>query len=352
MKKLEKILLVTVFLCTLPVANLFALSQEAHNAIEAMRAKLLADEKAQEVAAEPEYVPGKELAAALERFRAKVHTSNPVAPITENEAEAESEANVGDVIVPETEVVIEASADVQVIDQTDEEALTDVANNLAEEMIYSYDNEAVKAEMRRQNKEAIEAMRARVMERNEEASPEESVTATEVEEKPEAVIVEETEPAVAETEEASKDYVPGLLLQESVAKFREQIRNRETVAEETTEQVVETEEKVVPALPSQEVLAEKAGDDSYQTMEKANQEIEEIFNNPEKRAEVAEKGRKQVEARKAVQKKQGKKAEKPKDKPKVEDDSNDSKQIDDERFNDYISRYNFKMPENYRIIVE
>ena len=351
MKKFEKILLVTVFLCTLPVANLFALSQEAHNAIEAMRAKLLADEKAQEAAVEPEYVPGKELAAALERFRAKIYASNPIAPVTENEAETESEASADDVATAEAEVVSKADADVQVIDQTEDEALTDDENNQAEEMIYSYDNEAVKAEMRKQNKEAIEAMRARVMERNKEASPEEPV-ATEAEERPEVAIVEEAEPAVAEAEEASKDYVPGQLLQESVAKFREQNRNREAVVEENTESVVETEEKVVPALPSQEVLAEKSGDDSYQTMEKANQEIEEIFNNPEKRAEVAEKGRKQVEARKVVQKKQVKKAEKPKDKPKVEDDSNDSKQIDDERFNDYISRYNFKMPENYRIIVE
>lgn len=352
MKKIEKILLVTVFLCILPVANLFALSQEAHQAIEAMRARILAEEKAQEAAVEETYVPGKELAAALERFREKFYSDSSSAPIEPQKAENEAEAN--DVTVPETEVVIEANADIQVIDQTDNEALNDIANNLADEVIYSFDNEAVKAELRKQNQEAIEAMRTRVKEREQEqkASTEEAPVASE--EKAETATFEEAKPIEEEVTVApTDDYVPGQLLADSVAKYREQHPKKEAVAEEEIEQAVVPEEEPVKVVQPQEAEEQKPeANDSYQTMEKANQEIEEIFNNPEKRAQVAEKGRKQVEARKAVQKKREKKAEKPKNKPKAKEESDESKQIDDERFNDYISRYNFKMPENYRIIVE
>ena len=34
------------------------------------------------------------------------------------------------------------------------------------------------------------------------------------------------------------------------------------------------------------------------------------------------------------------------------EEKKDSKEIDDDKFNEYISRYDFKMPENYRIIME
>lgn len=341
MKRFEKILVVTVFLCIFPVANLFALSQEAQSAIEAIRAKLLAKENQQTVTDETEYVPGKELAAALERFRAKVHTGNVVAPVAAKAADAEAvEANSDS----KAETVIETNADTQVIDQTENEAVAETTNEFPEEETSTIINEVVKEDIKKQNREALEAMRARLRERTKAAEATEKPVVAE--EKQEEAIVEETKPVDEEPEMSQEHYVPGQLLERSVEKFRQK-QNRETTEEKVNQAVEENEKQQIenPEPP-------KEAQDSHKVIEKANQEIEELFNNPEKRAEIAEKGRKQVEARKAVQKKQEKKVEKHKTKAKDDEDSDDSKQIDDERFNDYISRYNFKMPENYRIIVE
>ena len=84
MKNFVKILLVTVFFSLLPVANLFALSKEATEAIEAMRARLKQSERQEQkvnttfnnsVNSDDEYIPGKELSAALARYRRNVYSA-------------------------------------------------------------------------------------------------------------------------------------------------------------------------------------------------------------------------------------------------------------------------------------
>ena len=74
MKNFLKILLITVFFCILPVANLYALSKEATEAIEAMRARLhlleLNKEEPVSIASSnDEYIPGRELSAVLARIK-------------------------------------------------------------------------------------------------------------------------------------------------------------------------------------------------------------------------------------------------------------------------------------------
>lgn len=62
-----------MFLCLMVGARADALSLEAQKAIEDMRARLNSSPAKEDIKAEPVYIPGQELAAALARLKNKIH---------------------------------------------------------------------------------------------------------------------------------------------------------------------------------------------------------------------------------------------------------------------------------------
>lgn len=281
MKKIGKILLATAFLCLLPVGSLFALSPEAKATIEEIRVRLLAEERIlekekQNLNSIETYVPGKELAAALARYRKKVYYSKnrAVMPV-----------------------------------QKDEPPLENTSGLDAPSGFYSERFEALAAKYR----EKLSGKAAQSQ------APYELKT---VEAKKAEEVFFEADGS-QNVDKNEKIYIPGQLLGISIMRIRRSQR-RETPASEELDK----------AIAAYEVrLAQKAARSSKDVVDKANEEIEEIFNNPEKRAKTAKAKRHAMEAQKATT-------------------SQNSNEIDDQKFNDYISRYDFKMPENYRILVD
>ena len=110
------------------------------------------------------------------------------------------------------------------------------------------------------------------------------------------------------------EYVIGQLLNKSIKRIRHSQR-RNTPASSELDSALEEYEKR---------LENKKARNSQEVISNANEEIEELFNNTDKYSDIEEKSSSDLEENK----------------------------IDDDKFNDYISKYDFKMPENYRIIVE
>ena len=327
MNKLIKILLVTVLFSLLPVANLFALSKEATEVIEAMRMRLnqqgaqINQETPKQTTSADEYVPGKELAEVLARIRRNRyarHSSNvansteshitniSIKPIKDSKEEEEEEEKV-EVSKPEEQIsqntsneqptLIEATTVPETTPLVAEDQDETEASNTEKQSSHNPDELVI-----------IEAMEADDSEAY--SIPIDNSKADIVDNAPTA-------------KKKSDEYVPGQLLEQSVKRIRHS-RRRNTPASYEIDSAIENYEKR---------LAEKNNSDSQQVMSKASEEIEELFNNPEKRAQIAEEGRERYNSQKM-------------------NSEVDNDKIDDEKFNDYISKYDFKMPENYRIVVE
>ena len=327
MKKYEKILLATVFLSLLPVTSLFALSKEATEVIEAMRIRLRLAETLQQPttevapakkATDDEYVPGRELSAALAKVRRERY-----------EAESRPRRTSHKVVVEEATTEKDITPIVAIDDPKEEQP--------------TYTQEIIVDAVPTQNEEAIETVEAEkevVEVAPQPSQPQEVEEVKEENSSDELIIIEameaddseawaipiyennqnntQTENIANTSKKAdSKEYVPGQLLQQSVKRIRHS-RRRNTPASAELDNAIEDYEKR---------LANKKARNSKETIANANDEIEELFNNSEKRSSLAERER-------------------------SKDTSDDDNQIDDDQFNNYISKYNFKMPENYRIIFE
>ncbi|MBQ3644064.1 MAG: hypothetical protein II961_05660 [Candidatus Riflebacteria bacterium] len=321
MKKYEKILLATVFLSLLPVTSLFALSKEATEIIEAMRIRLRLAETLQQPAAQvaptkkvsdDEYVPGRELSAALAKVRRERYDAeNRVRRTSHKVAVEEATREKGNTpIVAIDDPKEEQSTNTQgiIIDavpaQTEEKVVAE--KEVVEDVPQTSQPQEVKEDNSSDELIIIEAMEADdseawaipIYENNQNNSQSDNI-------------------ANKSKKADTKEYVPGQLLQQSVKRIRHS-RRRNTPASAELDTAIEDYEKR---------LANKRARNSKEVIENANDEIEELFNNSEKRSSLAERER-----------------------SKATSDEDD--QIDDDQFNDYISKYNFKMPENYRIIVE
>ena len=325
MKKYEKILLATVFLSLLPVTSLFALSKEVTEVIEAMRIRLRLAETLQQPAAQvaptkkasdDEYVPGRELSAALAKVRreryeaenrvrrtshkvvvaeaAKEKDNTPIVAVDDPKEEQPTNTQeiIIDAVPAQTEEKVEAEKEVVVEEAPQTSQPKEVEevkeDNSSDELIII---EAMEAD-------DSEAWAIPIYENNQNNSQSDNI-------------------ANKSKKADTKEYVPGQLLQQSVKRIRHS-RRRNTPASAELDTAIEDYEKR---------LANKRARNSKEVIENANDEIEELFNNSEKRSSLAERER-----------------------SKATSDEDD--QIDDDQFNDYISKYNFKMPENYRIIVE
>lgn len=324
MKKYEKILLATVFLSLLPVTSLFALSKEATEVIEAMRIRLRLAETLQQPAAQvaptkkvsdDEYVPGRELSAALAKVRRERYNAENRVRRTSHKVVAEAtkeKDNTPIVAVDDPKEEQPTNTQEIIIDavpaQTEEkvEAEKEVVIEEAPQTSQPKEVEEVKEDNSSDELIIIEAMEADdseawaipIYENNQNNSQSDNI-------------------ANKSKKADTKEYVPGQLLQQSVKRIRHS-RRRNTPASAELDTAIEDYEKR---------LANKRARNSKEVIENANDEIEELFNNSEKRSSLAERER-----------------------SKATSDEDD--QIDDDQFNDYISKYNFKMPENYRIIVE
>lgn len=139
----------------------------------------------------------------------------------------------------------------------------------------------------------------------------------------ESSIPSETEITFTQTPQENKaepteKYVAGQLLKKSLEDYRQSAKARDLIRIKNKPEKIQSE-------------------NSHELIKKANQEIEELFNNSEKRAQVAERARKE----KSIYKSKEKANRNPNDNP-----------VDDRKFNNYIKQYNFKMPKNYRIVIE
>lgn len=314
MKNFVKILLVTVFFSLLPVANVFALSKEATEVIEAMRARLKQSEGQEQkvnttfnnsVNSDDEYIPGKELSAALARYRRNVYSAKARNHQT-NIIVAEDSSSTSESIqtVPVTPVEEKPSEKVEVEEK--ETYSTPQTPEVYEPV--ETDNQTTDSTDTEDGLIIIEAR---------EADDSEAMN----------IPIEsyEAAPQTAPVSKKKDEYVPGQLLQQSVQRIRHSRNSNKPASAELDDAIDEYERK----------LASKNGSNSQEVISKASEEIEELFNNPEKRARIAEESRDRYNQRSSNY-----------------DDSSDTSAIDDEKFNDYISKYDFKMPENYRIIVE
>lgn len=273
MKKVGKVFLITIFLTLLPVANLFALSKEATEAIESIRTKLnQQSEKETETSFKTsnsnQYIPGKELSAALAKIKHERYLSEKKFNKIEINAKKTAPSKANDKFTDnlENSIAVESKEDI---------TLTAVSPKPVESKINSN----------------------------------------------ETIAKQELEP----TKPNNQKCLIGSLLEESIMRIRKSRRTPKPARELLDEAIEKYEEKLI----------NKDNQNSLETMEKADKEINELFNNPEKLSEVAEKKRnKQLEQE------------------TIEDSEDNNNVIDDETFNYYISKYNFQMPENYRIIIE
>lgn len=328
MKNFERILLVTVFFCILPVANLFALSKEATEAIEAMRARLRLSESSQEQTIEishsnkDEYVPGRELSAILarirrERFEAEKRSkhghSNHISPKEKIEVPVE--------VKPQTEVTEENI--IVANDQEDSEIPTSEKEVVAVPAVTSVEESEVPPTTETEEPPAVVSTEPSTT--NKAAQDEIIIIEAMEADDSEAWAVpinnrtgESSERTVTPQKAENKnEYVTGQLLERSIRRIRHSQR-RSTPASSELDSALEDYERR---------LAQKQARNSKEIIANANDEIEELFSNQHTVSAESESNRY---------------------------NSNDSEEnrIDDDKFNDYISKYDFKMPENYRIIVE
>lgn len=302
----QKILFLTVFFCLTPVVSLFALSKEATEVIEAFRERAMKDANTLVFSSRnpDEYIPGRELAMALSRvkrsrYSRKKHlggfsiqddiiASKPLISLTKTNRVNDKEANSSEDLLPNDDEKNEIKSSTQSIPEVQEEV--------------------------------------------EEEEEESNVIEEETSENEEELVSDET--SNDNIPEEKKHYQPGKLLEESLNKVRE-INNKKSYREPS----------------SSTNLKDFHQDNSQELMQKANREIDEIFNNPKWREEIAEQERQKrsIHALAASDKEINNDIDTNTDSNNSDSDNN---KIDDQRFNDYIKKYNFKMPENYRIIVE
>ncbi len=331
MKNFEKILLITVFFCILPVANLFALSQEATEAIEAMRARLRLlesnNEQPSEIvssnAASDEYIPGRELSAVLARIRRERFESekrfkqNHIKPANTNENEVTIVEAKPVTEVTEENIIVANDQNSSEPEVSNEEkqvvAVPAVTSNTSEEKPTQTSTESEAANTASQDEIIIiEAMEAD----DSEAWSVPIKNKTGESNKEETVVP-------AQKANKSNEYVTGQLLERSIRRIRHSQR-RNTPASSELDSALEEYEKR---------LANKKARNSQEIIANANDEIEELFKNSEKSSSYAESEQNSYNE-------------------DNETSDNEENTIDDEKFNDYISKYDFKMPENFRIIVE
>lgn len=318
MKNFVKILLVTVFFSLLPIANVFALSKEATEVIEAMRARLKQSEGQEQkvnttfnnsVNSDDEYIPGKELSAALARYRRNVYS-------------AKTRNHQTNIIVAEDSSSSSTSENIQTVPVTPVEEKPSEKVEVEEKETYSTPQTPEIYEPEETDNQA---------DNNDSTAKEDELIIIEAREADDSEAMNipiesfETAPQTAPVSKKKDEYVPGQLLQQSVQRIRHSRNSNKPASAELDDAIDEYERK----------LASKNGSNSQEVISKASEEIEELFNNPEKRARIAEESRDRYNQRSSNY-----------------DDSSDTSAIDDEKFNDYISKYDFKMPENYRIIVE
>lgn len=248
-----------VFLCLMVGVRADALSLEAQNAIEAMRARLNSSAVTEEVKAEPVYIPGRELAAALARLRNKMHGL-------------------------EDENIAVADAGVSVVAQPSDVSDYQVGRPLAQALMKIRESQG--------RSESLRAVMSILEERNEDAI---------VFEDPVSEIFKQ--PArVEKVEDKAKTKSPSVKAKKKT----------------TRKAVARASKKVKPANKEQKParassIAKKA-------------------------VPAPAKADKKVASEKALEK-----ADENKPKTVVKNDDKD--------FNETIKKYDFKMPENYRIIV-
>ena len=354
MNKIVKILLVTVFFSILPVANLFALSKEATEAIEAMRARLRQNSN-QHVEAitvvsngnDDEYIPGKELSAALARIRRDRYAAEVKHPIVEpnNNLDTIIVASDNDSEDSDDEESTETIESVETTDQSNNQNIEEqekeestfnkgsFLSKLPEKYRKFFKNQNTTPQNYVEVKEEIQEEEKTEEEKTEESSDDTDklviIEAREAEDTEawSIPIVEGTNDSEVSSNVATdgqKGYVPGRLLEQSVHRIKHSRKSNNPASDELDTAIEEYEKR----------LSNKNSNNSEEVMSKANEEIEELFNNPEKRERIAEEARR---------------------KNYYHSNSNaynEDNSIDDEKFNDYISKYKFKMPDNYRIIVE
>ncbi len=339
MRKLSLILLNTILFCIVPVTNLFALSKEAETAIEKIRAELEAREKAEQQETPEVYIPGRELSAALVRYKLAVYSKNLEVKV-KNQSEIKSE---------------EKSARPSGID------VSDFDHPMVGEPVEYNNGSIVMAEDGNFGEKPAEVIDATAISANEANN----IAVTNSEEN--SQIAHGTMDIYA-ADDSIESYIPGQLLQNSIMKIRRSQGREESAGEEVDKAIEEYEAKLVEA---------KKAMDSKEAIEKADEEIAELYNTENKPEALVADTNKKRDDEEAIAEMKKKGSKRPKNKAakksrvkedeiivavddeeslealkKNTEEKKDSKEIDDEKFNEYISRYDFKMPENYRIIME
>lgn len=305
MRKPSIVLLNAILFSLLPATNLFALSDEANAVIEAMRAHLReakAAEKVKEEKTANVYVPGKELSEALVRYKTKVYSN----------------------LKPKMEVAGEKPV---ILEETDN---TVTAEEVEENTHQVNDSEVSYIEP----VEAYEQYPITASDFPEITDVEVAIAhgTAEISDTPSEQTITDTENNTPELTEESHEYIPGRLLMASILKIRHAQRRDTPASEELDEAIEEYEARLANS---------RKETNSATVMQKADEEISALYIPQNAPSElVIENNKEENDDENIIE-------------PELlKETTNQSKQIDDEKFNDYISKYDFEMPENYRIIVE
>lgn len=317
----QKILFTTVFFCLMPVVSLFALSKEAKEIIEAYRERVIKAGESNQIifsnTSSDGYIPGRELALALARVKRARYNRKIQSDFSFYSVKDDSFITS----VKNTEKVEEKSnfTASEIKSETD----TPIITELEQEKEIITENEVI-------SNEEVDSI--------EEIDSVEDVDSVEEDISDNEQYAEENIISLPKTD---SKYHPGELLEKSLNKVRN-INNKKSYhepvkekakAEAKTEAKAKAKTKVETKARARVPLYDASN--SNEIIAQANEEIEEIFKNPRYREEIAEQERQRVAPQKAIS-----------------DSDTNSDDIDDDKFNDYIKKYNFKMPENYRIIVD
>ncbi len=255
----NRIVYLLLFLCIIAGGRAEALSLEAQNAIETIRAKLNAVEAIAQPAQETGYIPGRELSGALLRLRQKLHG-----------------------IEIATEPVPEATTEDKITTAVDCSSYQ-IGERLAAALLKV-----------RQSQGRTESLQVAMAGIDTSVSSEPDV-----------------EPVIPEVSPA--------------------------------EPVVVVDEKPVAAPPAPEIT-KTAPDDEKVIATSDKKEIDKKVSR--KNGKKSKKKRSKKPNVQVVEKKSGPVSEKTAEQPKIA-----ASEEDDQKFNEFIKKYDFKMPENYRIIV-
>ncbi len=300
MKFLEKLLSVTVLFCLLPLTASYALSEEAQQAIEAIRTKLNRSNFSFSFSnananTDDTYVAGRELSKALSK-------------------------------VKQNRIKSEIKNQKRIVSTADSKNENNETNNQTNEVI-NINNESVI----QQDSSSIDSQKDtnKPIETDNKTFNNTKESENQLLEKLSSMS-DDNDSEIGRKEE----YHAGSLLERSIMRIRKSRRSTSPASDELDEAIEQYEKRL------EEKNYKNSLQNSKEVMQKANEEIEELFSNPDKRAHIAEQERN----RRNIQKNNYN--------PNVNDSTSNNEVINDETFNDYLSHYNFKMPENYRIIIE